>query len=190
MKNKKEENIWNIPNTLTFSRLIITFIIIYCIFARVNIVVIASLFAIGMITDFLDGQIARRFNRTTEFGRKFDMIADRFLMTGVALAFIIEFTFQGVLTRSEILQIFIIMTREIITFPFAVIVMTAGRGLPKARFIGKLTTFMQGITFPLIILNVYSDIFKFSFYLSILTGIIGVVSAYTYIKDMQKIGVK
>ena len=90
-KPAKKENIWNIPNTLTFLRVIITFATLYCIFAQYSLTLVAILFAVGMITDFLDGQIARRFNMTTEFGRQFDIIADRFLMLGVTGALTIDF---------------------------------------------------------------------------------------------------
>ena len=88
-QNQPKENIWNVPNVLTFSRIIITFLTIFFIFAGFNIVYIVIAFVIGMITDCHDGQIARRFHLTTEFGRQFDMIADRVLMIGVALAAII-----------------------------------------------------------------------------------------------------
>src|SRR3989344_8081153 len=95
--NKKEENIWNIPNTLTLLRVLITFITIYFIFAGYSVITIVVLFAIGMLTDFFDGQIARKFNQTTEFGRRFDVVADRFLMVSIALAFIISYSMDDLL---------------------------------------------------------------------------------------------
>ena len=187
---KKKENIWNLPNTLTFSRVILTFVIMYLIFLETDVRIIAFVFIIAMVTDFFDGQIARRFNRTTEFGRKFDMISDRVLMFGTILAVLIEFGSNGYFDKYDFLQIFLIMSREIVTFPFAFIVMTAGKGIPKARFIGKLTTFMQGVSFPAIILGAFYHIFSFSIYLSIATGVIGVISAITYIKDAQELGIQ
>src|SRR3989338_2127453 len=81
-----QENIWNVPNSLTLLRVILTFATMYCIFAQYSLAVVAILFAIGMVTDFLDGQIARRYKLETEFGRKFDIIADRFLLIGTAFA--------------------------------------------------------------------------------------------------------
>src|SRR3989344_1680419 len=97
-----KENIWNIPNALTFSRIIITILAVFFIFADFDIVYVAVAFVVGMITDFLDGQIARRFNMKTEFGRQFDMIADRFLMISVALAAIIKLSIAGVLLENQI----------------------------------------------------------------------------------------
>lgn len=189
-KKTKEENIWNVPNTLTFIRVIVTFVIIFSIFAHAGLVTIAILFIIGMITDFLDGQIARRFNMVTEFGRKFDMIADRMLMVSTAVALIFYFNDQGLLGRDHILQIILILSREIIAFPFAIVAFVANRPIPHARFIGKLTTFMQGVTLPAILLSTTYAVFNFSIYLAILTSLIGAISAFTYVNDLRKEGVE
>ena len=118
------------------------------------------------------------------------MIADRFLMIGVTLALIVDFVLQGDLTRSHLLQLFIVMSREIITFPFALISFVSRKPIPHARFIGKLTTFLQGIAVPSIILSSLYPIFSYSWYLSIITSIIGIFSAIFYINDLNKEGVR
>src|SRR3989338_9136357 len=127
-RKEKAENIWNLPNTLTFIRVIITFITIYFIFAQFPLLLIAILFTLGMITDFLDGQIAKRFNLITEFGRKADMIADRFLWIGTALAFLIAFGRQLIPLYG--IQLLFTMSREIISMPFALIAFFTGKGIP------------------------------------------------------------
>jgi CDP-diacylglycerol--glycerol-3-phosphate 3-phosphatidyltransferase len=86
----EKENIFNIPNALTLIRILITFPLIYLIFTDASILYIALIFIIGMLTDFFDGFIARNFNLKTEFGRKFDMFADRILMIGTAVSFLIK----------------------------------------------------------------------------------------------------
>jgi len=149
---------------------------------------VAIFFIIGMLTDFLDGQIARRTKTVTEFGRQFDMIADRFLMTMTAIALIIDFSIQGVLTRSHMFQVFLILSREIVSFPFAIVAFVWRKPVPDARFIGKLTTFMQGVTLPAILLSTKNEVFSFSLYLAIATCIIGIFSALTYVKDLQNEG--
>lgn len=189
VKQQKRENVWNIPNTLTFSRVIITFAIFYLIFARYPLTVVAIFFIIGMLTDFLDGQIARRTKTVTEFGRQFDMIADRFLMVCTALALIIDFSIQGMLTRSHMLQVFLILSREIVSFPFAIVAFVGQKPIPQARFIGKLTTFMQGVTLPAILLSTRYEAFSFSLYLAIATCMIGVASAFVYVRDLQHEGI-
>ena len=183
---KDSEKIQNIPNILTLLRVIITLIILYMIFAEYSLITIAILFIVGMLTDLLDGQIARRTKTATEFGRKFDMLADRFLIVCTALALFIDYSIQGVLTGNHILQIILILSREILSLPFAILSFLSHNKMPRARFIGKLTTFMQGVALPATLLSVIYPILSFSIYLAIATCIIGVISAFFYIKDTQK----
>ena len=180
----KKENIYNIPNLLTILRVIITFIAVYFIFSGFNIIYVIVAFVIGALTDFFDGQIARRYHQKTEFGRKADMIADRFLMVGIALAFIIKLSIDGDISKYIFLQIFLIMSREIISLPFSIVLFMSGKDLPHARYIGKFTTTLQGFTFPCIILSIYYSLFSFSIYLAVLTAIVGFISGLYFIHDV------
>ena len=181
----KRENIYNLPNLLTLFRVILTFFIVYGIISKINIVVIAIVFVVGMLTDFFDGQIARRWKLVTEFGRKFDMVADRFLMIGTALAFIVSY--NGIMNVNHWIQVCLIMSREILTAPFVIYNrIRKNMNIPHARFIGKLTTFMQGVSFPLIIMGIFYEKFTFSVYLAIATGIIGILSGLQNIKDLSE----
>lgn len=184
-EEQKKENIWNAANLLTFSRIAIGFLTVYFVFADFHITYIIVAFIIGMLTDYFDGKIARRFNIETEFGRKFDMAADRFLMVPVVLAIVIKFSIKGILTRIHLFQIFFILSREILTAPVSLITMIKGRDFPQVRFIGKLTTVLQAVTFPIILLSVFYKFFSFSLYFAITTGITGAISAFYYINDMK-----
>lgn len=186
-QNQPKENILNVPNALTFSRIIITFLIVFFIFADFSIFWIVITFVIGMLTDFFDGLIARRFNMKTEFGRQFDMVADRFLMIIVALSAIIKLSISSELSHSQLFQIFLLLTREIIASPIVLAAVVFGKGLPtpQVRFIGKLTTALQAITFPIILLGIYYDFFKISIYFAVLTALVGLVSAFYYINDVR-----
>ncbi|GME96404.1 hypothetical protein B5S32_g1160 [[Candida] boidinii] len=74
------ENIYTIPNILTFTRLITAPMIGY--FIVYNEVSIAlSLFVYSCITDFLDGFIARKYNLKSVVGTVIDPLADKTLMT-------------------------------------------------------------------------------------------------------------
>jgi CDP-diacylglycerol--glycerol-3-phosphate 3-phosphatidyltransferase len=159
------------------------------IFTNSNLKNIVIVFAIAAFTDFLDGQIARRFNLVTEFGRKADMIADRFLWVGTALAIVIAFGIDGRVGAIEGVQLLFIMTREIITAPFALPAFFSGKEIPNAKFIGKITTFAQGFSLPALIISLfYVQFIYISAPLSILTGILGIASAMQYMKDLQIIG--
>jgi len=182
----KKENIYNIPNFFTLLRVLLIPVIIYLIFIEINIWYIIILFVFGMLTDMLDGQIARKFNLKTEFGRKFDMIADRAFMSLTLIAILIIFISKGLFTNFHLIQIGLILPREILGIPFALISFRKKNFAPHANFFGKATTFMQAIVFPLIILSVYYPVLDFSIYLSILTGVLSLISLNYYIKFSLK----
>ena len=83
----------NLPLILTFSRLVIApliFPILFIFFLPLNNffinLLIAILFSIFSITDFLDGYFARKYNRVTELGRLLDPIADKIFVSSVLIA--------------------------------------------------------------------------------------------------------
>jgi CDP-diacylglycerol--glycerol-3-phosphate 3-phosphatidyltransferase len=182
IKEKTEEQIKNIPNLLTLIRVIITFVIFYLIFAEFSFTAIAILFVIGMITDGLDGYIARHYNQMTEFGRKFDMVADRFLLIGTIGAIVTYNLYVGYFNRFELLLIFLILSREIISFPFAIAAFFSGKLLPQVRKIGKLTTVLQAISFPFVLLKL-----DFAVYFVVLTAAVGIIAGMAYVYDTQRI---
>lgn len=186
MKKETHERIWNFPNFITFTRIIITFLILYLIIGRYPIIYIAISFIAGMLTDFLDGQVARRLHLTTEFGRKFDIIADRFLMISTVGGLIFYYSSFGLLGHWRMIEIFMIMSREILSFPFALILLISGLDIPHAKFIGKVTTLLQGFAFPSIILSIYVPFFFYvAIVLSIATCIVGIFSAATFVRDFK-----
>ncbi|KAL4780572.1 CDP-alcohol phosphatidyltransferase-domain-containing protein [Aspergillus varians] len=78
------ENIYTVPNILTFSRIVAAPIVGYCLVYDHHATALA-LFAYAGITDLVDGYIARRYNLQTVVGTIIDPMADKLLMTiGVA----------------------------------------------------------------------------------------------------------
>ncbi|MGC4040387.1 MAG: CDP-alcohol phosphatidyltransferase family protein [Flavobacterium sp.] len=72
---KSKENILNVPNLLSFYRLLAIPFIIWSL-ADANRTLFITLICINLITDILDGLIARTFNLCTEFGARLDSLAD------------------------------------------------------------------------------------------------------------------
>lgn len=75
----EHENIYTIPNILTFTRLVSAPIIGYLI-VKQQIWISLGLFTYSCVTDFVDGYIARRFNMHSVVGSVIDPMADKFLM--------------------------------------------------------------------------------------------------------------
>ncbi|ANZ73566.1 BA75_00606T0 [Komagataella pastoris] len=73
------ENIYTIPNILTFTRLLSAPIIGYLIVHN-HVTSALSLFTYSCITDFIDGYIARKYNMKSVVGTVIDPMADKSLM--------------------------------------------------------------------------------------------------------------
>jgi len=186
-ESKKAKSVLrNLPNMLTISRIVITFVVVYMIFAGYDLRITIAFFVIGALTDFFDGYLARKYDWRSDFGRKADMIADRFLWAGTALAFLLAYAFAGELDLIHYLQIMFIMTREIVTAPFAIAALFSGGAIPKARTLAKATTFIQGFALPALMLSIYYPMFSYiSVPLSLVLLVIGFISASNYINDIS-----
>lgn len=75
----------NLPNILTIFRIGITGLLLYLLFVDSVIVrtVAAGLFLVAVVTDFLDGYLARKYNLVSDFGKIADPIADKILFLGL-----------------------------------------------------------------------------------------------------------
>jgi len=74
------ENIYTVPNLLTFSRLVAAPVIGYLVLHDYHAWAV-GLFAYAGLTDLVDGYIARRWNQQTVVGTVIDPMADKILMT-------------------------------------------------------------------------------------------------------------
>ncbi|CAO3642981.1 unnamed protein product [Cunninghamella blakesleeana] len=83
------ENIYTIPNFLTFSRLLSAPFIGYLI-TQHNYDAALGIFALAGFTDMLDGYIARRYNLKTFVGSIIDPAADKTLMTIMTITLAME----------------------------------------------------------------------------------------------------
>lgn len=79
-KKELREDIYTIPNVLTFGRLLAAPAVGYLIMEH-NYDEALGLFALAGFTDMLDGHIARKYNMKTVLGTMIDPLADKVLMT-------------------------------------------------------------------------------------------------------------
>ena len=88
------ENIYTLPNILTFSRLLAAPLVGYLIIHDLHIPAL-SLFIYAGITDLVDGWIARKWNLTTVVGTVIDPMADKALMTIVTICLAVKDVLPG-----------------------------------------------------------------------------------------------
>lgn len=139
--------LWNIANILTMARCVMVPLFVWAAVVWPENVpgrlVVAAIFVLAMITDFLDGHLARSRNLITDFGKIVDPIADK-AITGAA--FIMLSVWDYVPWWMTVL----ILVREIGITVMRFTILKYG-ALP-ANFSGKAKTMMQSIaiTFCLI----------------------------------------
>jgi CDP-diacylglycerol--glycerol-3-phosphate 3-phosphatidyltransferase len=80
----------NLPNKLTLSRFVLTVAFLGAIFGEFpyNETVALVLFCLAGITDWVDGEVARRCNLITNFGILMDPLADKILTCSAFIAFV------------------------------------------------------------------------------------------------------
>lgn len=96
----QHENIYTVPNILTFSRLIAAPAIGYLVLHD-NHVWAAGLFAYAGISDLVDGWIARKYKLQTVVGSVIDPMADKALMAILVGCLAVK----GALPRKSLLEL-------------------------------------------------------------------------------------
>ena len=127
----------NLPNKLTITRIILTFIFIYFISQEGFVAITAAtlLFILACLTDFADGYIAKKYHQVSDFGKLMDPIADKFLILAAFLAFV----------RMQIVEnwmVILILGREIIVTSLRIFALSKGKVLTAERA-GKHKTVSQ-----------------------------------------------
>ncbi len=139
------DRVWTTPNILSMLRLIVVPIFLWLILSgRDNAAVVVL--TLSGVTDYLDGQIARRYNLISRVGQLLDPLADRLYILS---------TLFGLAWR-EIIPwwlVAILVGREVFGTALVVVVRHYGyRALP-VHFVGKAATFNLLYAFPLILLG-------------------------------------
>lgn len=153
----------NLPNKLTIFRIILVPIImlvyafeplrnqavLYPALSMSNFIILI-LFIVGSVTDFLDGNIARRKGLVTDFGKFLDPVADKLLVFSVLLILMDQCSYYELKTgESYVLiewwMIVILLTREFLVTALRLVAASKGKVL-AAVWHGKLKTVLQMLT--------------------------------------------
>ncbi len=108
---------YNIPNILTYGRILCVPLIVVCFFVEGRLQssdfarwAAVWIFVIASVTDFFDGYLARIWNQTSNIGRMLDPIADKLLIASILLLVAADGTIAGWSLWAAI----IILCREIL----------------------------------------------------------------------------
>lgn len=146
-----------------------------------SIVTSCALFAVAMISDSIDGKIARKYNFVSDLGKFLDPIADKMLVLSVLVAFAV----RGNVSAFSVIAI---MLREILVTGLRLPAASSGIVIP-ANIWGKIKTILQGIsifiTYLCLILKAYTNAEALSVLPEVLFAAVAVftwISAVPYIK--------
>lgn len=130
----------NLPNKLTVVRcaLVPVFMAFMYIDTKYSYLAALIIFALASFTDFLDGNIARKYNLVTDFGKFMDPLADK-LLTTVALIYLCK------LGMCHEVVLCVVLAREFAVSGIRMIAAAnpAGSKVIAAGFMGKLKTVFQ-----------------------------------------------
>ncbi len=178
----------NLPNKITLGRMFIApiFLAVYLAGIEHKFLFSAIIFALGAITDALDGRIARKNNIVTNFGKLLDPIADKMLVTAGLLAFMKD-------GLCSIWIVMIILTRDFAVTSLRMIAAAQNLVIP-ANIGGKIKTVAQMVSFIVVmVLCEISEVFSLGFNMSLIsnilmgvTAVISVVSGAVYMVNGWK----
>lgn len=192
----------NLPNKITLGRIIVAvLLLILLIFPfhevgyefdtllvfdkielNVKYIIAGVMFIVASVSDFLDGNIARKRNIVTDFGKVMDAIADKILVNGILIILAVNDDLPVVVPV-------VIITRDIIVDSIRMVSSGKGKVIP-AGWMGKLKTicmmigisllFFNNLPFELLNLNVAEMLIFLATILSVISG----CQYYYYNKDV------
>ncbi len=175
-KEVKEEFRFNVPNLITLSRLVLAFVFVYMLFTGANKWALVIVFAIAAASDWFDGYFARKLKQTSAIGARMDQVIDRVFTALIVIPLLVKFLLDKDI--NWIIQLLLISSREIIGIWGLVIRTIINKDAYKVKYIGKVTTFVQGVALGLIIIQ-----WQYSIYSAFITCIVGSLAGLDYLKD-------
>ena len=178
----------NVPNILTWIRLIAIPIVVWCFFSDIRYEgdnfarpLAGLLFGLAAFTDLLDGYLARKLGQTSKFGEFLDPVADK-LLVAVCLVLLVQSD-----TRIEVALIAaVIIGREITVSALREWMASLGaRSIVKVGFAGKLKTVFQmgGIALMVYEQSIFGvNVYSMGYYLLLIAAAMTLYSMMVYLR--------
>ena len=167
-------SVFNLSNFLSILRIPLAFVLIIDLtFYR------ALAIALAMMTDGLDGYLARRFKMTSQVGAFLDPLTDKFFVFFAIGVFIFEGNLQ-------LWQAVFMLSRDIAVAIFGTYLALKGnlQNFPfQSIWSGKITTFIQFVV--LLALTFHYSIPVYTFYSFIILGVLALFELYYIEKNLN-----
>lgn len=146
----------NVPNAITLSRLVLSFVLFALIQSEKYWLWAAGLFVFAVATDVLDGWIARRYQLITQLGRILDPFVDKFI-TGGTFLFLLPVANSGV----DPWMVVIVTGREMLVTSLRGFLEQRGADF-SASASGKLKMFLQCAAATAALLSLHPPLASFA----------------------------
>ena len=155
MSKTKKAKALNLPNALSILRMVLVPFFVWAVLSMDmgtlwGRLVPAIIFAVTAFTDCLDGQIARRYNLITNFGKFLDPLADKFMVFAALVVMVYRYTY---LSPFLVWATVLIMFRELAVTSLRLVAAGQAGRVIAASFLGKLKTVSQILGILVIILE-------------------------------------
>ena len=139
--------VWNLPNQLTLSRIVVVpvLLVLLSLGERWSCLMAGLLFIAAGLTDLMDGYLARRGNQVTNLGKLLDPLADKVLITSV-LIMLVHMTWVNVWVA------IIIIGRDVMVTGLRAVAVESGVVIAADTY-GKIKTVLQIIALVPLILH-------------------------------------
>ncbi|HAH18843.1 MAG TPA: CDP-diacylglycerol--glycerol-3-phosphate 3-phosphatidyltransferase [Eubacterium sp.] len=175
----------NLPNKITMFRVVlIPFFILFMlcpVLGGADKYVAAAIFITASITDFIDGQLARRMNLVTNFGKFMDPLADKLLVCSALICLCGK--------KIPVVVVIIIISREFIISGFRLIASDKGVVI-AAGWWGKVKTAVSMVMIIVVIIDLqnkpYQMLENVLIYASLILTVISLVDYLVKNKEVLK----
>lgn len=175
----RKERIFNIPNILSFYRLLSFPVVLWFIFSGWETLFLIFVI-INLITDALDGFLARKLRQKTEFGAKLDSTADK-LNYALAIIGIFVFKYEEIQPHLTSFLIFVGLGITYLTHSF----IKFGKISSLHTYATKIGGYIQGVFF--LLLFTYDFITPFYYFMIIwaILSVLEMIAIQIIIPDMK-----
>lgn len=146
------DQIWNVPNALSFIRLLLA-VLVGVLIELGSFMPAMIIFIVAASTDFLDGWWARKFNQVTKLGRILDPFVDKIIITAALVALV-----GATGSQVQAWMVTVIIGREFLVTSIRAMVEGSG-GDFSARWLGKWKMVFQcaAVVSSLLLLDGFSN---------------------------------
>jgi len=165
----------NLPNKISIARIILVpFFIAAVVYSRMDIALL--FFVLAIVSDAVDGLIARATGQKTKLGTIIDPIADKLLLVSAFICLSVAGSVPPESRLPPYVPIIVISRDAILVIGSIIVYLITGDIKVKPSMAGKVTTFFQMMTIVAVLIK-----FKHSYIIWNIAVIMTVISAVGYI---------